>query len=229
MQLSHPSPPPVSPDPAPPPPAGDAAQLLWHVNDWVEEHLKQPCMLAPGEFVRSSRALQRACVRLLLLQKAKMDGHLGEEAFADKSEGIVDEVVAERKLQDILVNLYKDSITQNKAEQLAASLIGLLPGHVQPTFKRQFPDLFEKREKSGELSVHTQGQMKPDRHGNTALHRAAAAGEVEKVKKLIHEASSAPRGFFPGDAPRPCGRCAVAGAAADRRVRARPPAASAGV
>jgi hypothetical protein len=47
-------------------------------------------------------------------------------------------------------------------------------------------DLFEKREKSGELAIH--GLLRADRHGNTALHRVAAAGEVEKVQKLINEA-----------------------------------------
>lgn len=188
-------------EPLPEPPAaraadvaGDAAQLLWHVNDWVAERENQPCMVASSDFVASSRALQRACVRLLLLQKAKMDGHLKESVFEEKAQQIVDEVVAERKLNDVLVSLYKDKITQHRAEQLAASIVGLLPKDAQPGFKRQFPDLFEKREKSGELSIYAPGQIKPDRHGNTPLHRAAAAGEVEKVKKLINEARAAEAG-----------------------------------
>lgn len=161
---------------------------MWHVNDWVQERARTPCVVASADFVRSSRSLQRACVRLLLLQKAKMDGHVKGAAFEERASRIVDDVVAERKLNDILVSLYKDDLTQYRAESLAASVIAILPKAAQPTFTRQFPDLFEKREKSGELSIHTQGVLKPDRHGNTALHRAAAAGEVDKVNKLLKEA-----------------------------------------
>jgi hypothetical protein len=48
-------------------------------------------------------------------------------------------MVAERKLNDVLISLYKDQITQNKAEQLAAAVLGLLPRETQPVFRRQFP------------------------------------------------------------------------------------------
>lgn len=57
----------------------------------------------------------------------------------DKGSRIVDEVVAERKLNEVLVRLYKDHITQNKAEQLGAAVLGLLPRETQPIFRRQFP------------------------------------------------------------------------------------------
>ena len=78
---------------------GDAAALLQHVQDWVHERRKlveaggPDSMLEMFDSAESAEvALQRACIRVMVLEKTALEMQVAERDVAKRSEQLIREV-----------------------------------------------------------------------------------------------------------------------------------------
>jgi ankyrin repeat protein len=158
---------------------GDAAALLGHVRSWCDEAAtKRPA--AQQGWLAESRCLQKAAVRVMVMRKAALDGHMSEEACAEAAQAATDAVVAEAQLRAMLAEARAGTLDPAAALEAAPAAVAQLPKATAAAMRRTFPALFPAingATAAGSASVLLEGV--------TPLHMAAARGDGEALLTLL--------------------------------------------
>ena len=159
--------------------AGDVAPLLSHVAAWCEEAAaKRPA--AQQQWLAESRCLQKAAVRVMVMRKAALDGHMSEEACAAAAEAATDAVVAEAQLRAMLAEARAGTLDPASALEAAPAAVACLPGPTAAALRRSFPALFPAA--NGATAADSASALL---EGATPLHVAATRGDGEALLTLL--------------------------------------------
>ena len=158
---------------------GDVAPLLAHVAAWCDETaLKRPA--AQRQWLAESRCLQKAAVRVMVMRKAALDGHMSDEACAAAAEAATDAVVAEAQLRAMLAEARAGTLDPEAALQAAPAAVACLPGPTAAALRRSFPALFPAA--NGASAADSASALL---EGATPLHVAATRGDGEALLTLL--------------------------------------------
>ena len=158
---------------------GDAAALLGHVRSWCDEAAaKRPA--AQQGWLAESRCLQKAAVRVMVMRKAALDGHMSEDACAEAAEAATDAVVAEAQLRAMLAEARAGTLDPAAALEAAPAAVARLPKATAAAMRRTFPALFPAT--NGATAADSASALL---EGATPLHMAAARGDGEALLTLL--------------------------------------------
>jgi ankyrin repeat protein len=166
---------------------GDAAALLSHVRGWCATAAETLPDEQRGWLLRT-RALQKAAVRVMVMQKAALDGHMSETDFDAAAAATTDAVVAEAHLKSLLTQLGAAAVAKETVLEVAAGAVASLDDETATALRLAFPSLFAAGTppRGGGAAPPL-----PPAAGATPLHRAAAAGDADKLLTLLGTGASA--------------------------------------
>jgi ankyrin repeat protein len=168
---------------------GDAAALLSHVRGWCATAAEALPDEQRGWLLRT-RALQKAAVRVMVMQKAALDGHMSDADFDAAAAATTDAVVAEAHLKSLLSGMGAGTVSKATALDVAANAVASLDEETAAALRVAFPALFAAGGATPPWGAAAAAPPPPSA-GATPLHRAAAAGDADKLLTLLGTGASA--------------------------------------